>query len=93
MAPAHMRGALNITFQLATTIGILAAQCINYGTSFIAEWGWRLSLALAGVPSGFLFLGGMFLPDTPNSLVHRGHPDQGRKVRYSVGDILLRYLC
>ncbi len=88
-----MRGALNITFQLATTIGILAAQCINYGTSFIAEWGWRLSLALAGVPSGFLFLGGMFLPDTPNSLVHRGHPDQGRKVRYSVGDILLRYLC
>lgn len=75
-----MRGGLNITFQLATTIGILSAQCINYGTSFITEWGWRLSLALAGVPSAFLFIGGICLPDTPNSLVHRGHTNAGRKV-------------
>lgn len=28
-----MRGGLNITFQLATTIGILVAQCINYGAA------------------------------------------------------------
>jgi hypothetical protein len=31
MAPAHLRGALNILFQLSVTIGILAAQLINYG--------------------------------------------------------------
>jgi MFS transporter, SP family, sugar:H+ symporter len=32
MAPFNLRGALNIMFQLATTIGIVAAQLINYGT-------------------------------------------------------------
>ena len=31
MAPAHLRGALNILFQLCVTIGILVAQLINYG--------------------------------------------------------------
>ncbi|BDA43292.1 Sugar transport protein MST4 [Coccomyxa sp. Obi] len=80
MAPHKIRGGLNICFQLATTIGILAAQCINYGTSFILPWGWRLSLGLAGVPASMLFLGGLCLPDTPVSLIQRGKPDMGRKV-------------
>ncbi|KAK9914843.1 hypothetical protein WJX75_001199 [Coccomyxa subellipsoidea] len=80
MAPHKIRGALNICFQLATTIGILAAQCINYGTSFIAPWGWRISLGLAGVPASILFLGSLCLPDTPVSLIQRGRPDLGRKV-------------
>ncbi|KAG5241647.1 sugar transport protein [Salix suchowensis] len=48
MAPANLRGALNIGFQMAITIGILAANLINYGTSKIkAGWGWRISLGLA----------------------------------------------
>jgi hypothetical protein len=32
MAPYNLRGALNILFQLAVTIGIFVAQLINYGT-------------------------------------------------------------
>lgn len=35
-------------------------------------WGWRLSLALAGVPAILLAVGAIFLPETPNSLVQRG---------------------
>ncbi len=31
MAPAQLRGALNIGFQMATTLGILVAGLINYG--------------------------------------------------------------
>ena len=31
IAPPQLRGALNIMFQLSVTIGILAAQLINYG--------------------------------------------------------------
>lgn len=31
MAPYNLRGALNIMFQLAVTIGIFVAQLINYG--------------------------------------------------------------
>ncbi|ONK65960.1 uncharacterized protein A4U43_C06F2750 [Asparagus officinalis] len=36
MAPARLRGMLNIGFQLMTTIGIFAANLINYGTSKIS---------------------------------------------------------
>ncbi|KAG6548533.1 hypothetical protein Mapa_010021 [Marchantia paleacea] len=77
MAPARLRGALNIMFQLATTIGILAANLINYGTGKV-DWGWRLSLGLAAVPAGILTLGGLFLPETPNSLIERSRHDEGK---------------
>jgi sugar porter (SP) family MFS transporter len=80
MAPARIRGALNIMFQLAVTIGILVAQLINYGTQYIDPWGWRLSLGLAGVPALLITLGGLILPETPNSLVERGHVDRARVV-------------
>uniref|UniRef100_A0A6V7QVH7 Major facilitator superfamily (MFS) profile domain-containing protein n=1 Tax=Ananas comosus var. bracteatus TaxID=296719 RepID=A0A6V7QVH7_ANACO len=43
MAPPKLRGMLNIGFQLMITIGILAANLINYGTAKIAgNWGWRI---------------------------------------------------
>lgn len=80
MAPFNLRGALNIMFQLAVTIGILAAQLINYGTQHIPTWGWRLSLALGAVPAVLLFLSSLFLPDTPSSLIQRGKPEEGRRV-------------
>ncbi|CAL9099400.1 unnamed protein product [Musa acuminata var. zebrina] len=38
MAPAHLRGALNMMFQLATTLGIFSANMINYGTEKIKPW-------------------------------------------------------
>lgn len=78
VAPAHLRGALNIMFQLAVTCGILFAQLINLWTS---TWdGWRLSLALAGAPALLLLGLGVFLPDTPNSLAERGKLDRARQV-------------
>ncbi|CAI5984010.1 unnamed protein product [Closterium sp. NIES-64] len=80
MAPAQLRGALNMMFQMATTLGIVGGQLINYGTAHLHPWGWRLSLALAAVPAAVLTAGGLFLPDTPNSLVERGHATCGRQV-------------
>jgi sugar porter (SP) family MFS transporter len=80
MAPAHLRGALNIMFQMATTIGILAANLINYGTNKMHPNGWRVSLGLAAVPALLLTLGGLFCPETPNSLIERGKCEQGRQV-------------
>lgn len=61
IAPAHLRGGMNIMFQLAVTVGILLAQCINLWTSSFQ--GWHISLLLAGVPAIFLLVGGIFLPD------------------------------
>jgi sugar porter (SP) family MFS transporter len=80
MAPTRWRGGLNILFQLAVTIGILFANLVNYGTGKMKHDGWRVSLGLAGIPAGLLTLGGILLPETPNSLVQRGKLEQGRKV-------------
>lgn len=80
MAPAKIRGAVNQLFQLTTCLGILIANLINYGTEKIHPWGWRLSLGLATVPAVLMFVGGLFLPETPNSLVEQGRVDEGRKV-------------
>ena len=81
MAPAKLRGALNIGFQMAITIGILAANLINYGTSHIkGGWGWRLSLGLAAVPAIMMTVGSFFLPDTPNSILERGNSDKAKQM-------------
>ncbi|KAJ8759308.1 hypothetical protein K2173_006828 [Erythroxylum novogranatense] len=81
MAPAKLRGALNIGFQMAITIGILAANLINYGTAKIeGGWGWRLSLGLAAVPAVMMAVGSIFLPDTPNSIIERGNPEKAKEL-------------
>ncbi|GMH27301.1 hypothetical protein Nepgr_029144 [Nepenthes gracilis] len=80
MAPTHIRGALNIMFQLATTLGIFTANMINYGTSKLEPSGWRLSLGLAAVPALLMTVGGLLVPETPNSLIERGLNEKGRIV-------------
>lgn len=42
--------------------------------------GWRLSLGLAAVPALVFFIGSVLLPDSPNSLIQRGHDGKGRQV-------------
>ncbi|XP_011070452.1 sugar transport protein 10-like [Sesamum indicum] len=80
MAPPKLRGALNIGFQMATTIGIFAANLVNYGTAQMKENGWRVSLALAAAPALIMTIGAIFLPDTPNSLIERGLKDQAKEM-------------
>ncbi|KAL2642484.1 hypothetical protein R1flu_010071 [Riccia fluitans] len=80
LSPTYLRGALNMMFQLATTIGILMANLINFGTAHVHPWGWRLSLGLAIVPASVLTLGGLFLPETPNSLIEHQHLEKGRVI-------------
>ncbi|XP_041021038.1 sugar transport protein 10-like [Juglans microcarpa x Juglans regia] len=81
MAPAKIRGALNIGFQMAITIGILFANLVNYGTAQIkGGWGWRVSLGLAAVPAIMMTVGSVFLPDTPNSILERGYTDKAKQM-------------
>lgn len=49
---------------------------MNAGTSRIDTWGWRLSLGLAAVPAIVLLIGSLCLPETPNSLIERGHHEK-----------------
>lgn len=80
MSPAKYRGAFNQLFQLTTCLGIMVANIINYFTAKLHPWGWRLSLGLAVVPALLMFIGGLFLPETPNSLVEQGRLEEGRTV-------------
>ncbi|MCI24309.1 sugar transport protein 13-like, partial [Trifolium medium] len=41
-------------------------------------WGWRLSLGLAGIPALLLTVGALLVVDTPNSLIERGHVEEGK---------------
>ncbi|KAG6387206.1 hypothetical protein SASPL_152392 [Salvia splendens] len=79
MAPYKYRGALNIGFQLSITIGILAANVLNYGFAKIkGGWGWRLSLGGAMVPALIITVGSLILPETPNSMIERGQSEEAR---------------
>lgn len=80
MAPAKVRGAVNQLFQLTTCLGILVANFVNYGVEKIHPWGWRLALGLATVPATLMFVGGLFLPETPNSLVEMGRLEEARTI-------------
>jgi hypothetical protein len=74
-----MLSSFPLLLQLFITIGILVAQIINYGNQNL-EWGWRLNLGLAAVPSLMLMIGATLVPETPNHLVEKGKKDEGRKV-------------
>lgn len=83
MAPPHRRGAFNTGFQFFIGIGVVAANCINYGTSK-HTWGWRLSLGLAGVPALIMIVGTFLISDTPSSLVERGKLAQAKQALLNI---------
>ena len=68
----QLRGTLTFLFQLCVVTGILVAQCVNIGTHYL-PFGWRISLGLAAIPGLVLLIGGLSLPETPNSLIERGY--------------------
>jgi len=69
---------------------MLAANLINYGTNKIqGGWGWLASLALAAVPAGIIIVGALGLPDTPNSLIERGHMEKGRAMLERIRELTI----
>ncbi|MGD0965822.1 MAG: sugar porter family MFS transporter [Candidatus Acidiferrales bacterium] len=78
VAPAHARGWQVSLFQLAITVGILAAYVVDY--SFARTANWRSMLGLAVVPGALLFFGMLVLPETPRWYAHRARFDSARRV-------------
>ena len=81
MAPQKHRGAFNIVFQLAITIGIFIANLVNYLTPKIAgNQAWRYSLGGATIPAALICLSALKLDDTPNSLLEQGKAEKAREI-------------
>lgn len=69
VAPAKMRGSLTSLNQLMVMTGILMAYLVNLGFSGLAHTvSWRWMLGFAALPSAILFIGGIFLPESPRLL-------------------------
>ena len=80
LSAPHVRGAMSVFFQLAITIGILAAFLFNLATRLIGDSGWRWSLGMQSVLSSVLVLGIMYLPESPRWLMKKRREDEARAV-------------
>jgi sugar porter (SP) family MFS transporter len=78
VSPPSARGWQVSLFQLAITIGILAAYLVDYVFAEAEAWRWMLGLAV--VPGALLGAGMLFLPESPRWLAKYQHPEAARAV-------------
>jgi sugar porter (SP) family MFS transporter len=78
IAPHQHRGALVALNQLAISIGILLSYIVDYAFSHYEAWRWMLGLGF--VPGFLLFLGMIYLPDSPRWILSKGNESKARKV-------------
>ena len=78
MAPARDRGVVTSLNQYMIIIGTALSAAVGYLLAFTGSW--RAMLLLGVLPAVVLMVGMHAMPDTPRSLVRRGHTDQARTV-------------
>jgi SP family galactose:H+ symporter-like MFS transporter len=78
VSPPQARGWQVSLFQLAITIGILAAYLVDYVFTQSGSWRWMLGIAV--VPGAILGLGMIRMPESPRWLAEHGHSSLARQV-------------
>lgn len=77
MAPARIRGALVMFWQLWVVAGIFLGFCANVIVKDTGRISWRLQLGSAFIPSFILGCGIFFCPESPRWLMKHGKIAQG----------------
>ncbi|EXJ82823.1 hypothetical protein A1O3_06638 [Capronia epimyces CBS 606.96] len=77
MAPARIRGALVMFWQLWVVAGIFLGFCANVIVKDTGDISWRLQLGSAFIPSFILMIGIFFCPESPRWLMKHGKYAQG----------------
>lgn len=85
IAPAKTRGALVSSFQLMITIGIVASYFSDLAFADESNpFSWRWMFYVGVFPAIILFVGMIFMPETPRWLFSKNRVDEGKKVLASV---------
>ena len=77
MAPARIRGALVMFWQLWVVAGIFLGLCANVIVKDTGRISWRLQLGSAFIPSFILGCGIWFCPESPRWLMKHGNHAKG----------------
>lgn len=100
ISPSHLRGRLVATNQLATVLGILSAQVVNWlvaeavpadftgemiAASWNGQWGWRWMFWAMMVPATLFFFMAFFVPESPRWLIMKGRADRALNVLRMIG--------
>ncbi len=81
ISPTKIRGALVSSFQLMITIGILASYFSDQAFANEADpFSWRWMFYVGVIPAVILFVGMIFLPESPRWLMGNGRREEGIKV-------------
>ncbi len=87
ISPTKIRGALVSSFQLMITIGILVSYFSDLAFADEANpFSWRWMFYVGVFPAIILFVGMLFLPETPRFLIGKGKVEKGRKILSMVED-------
>src|SRR4051795_11535318 len=77
-SPKEKRGRLVSTNQFLIVVGILISYGVGYALASSAAWRWMLGLA--AVPAALMFVGLLFLPESPRWLFGKGRDDDALEV-------------
>lgn len=84
MSPKHIRGRLVGLFQWAVEWGILIMFFISFGCGYIgdrkSQMSFRTAWGIQMIPGAILFLGMLFLEESPRWLAQKGHWDECLRV-------------
>ncbi len=84
ISSAKIRGSLVTLFQLAITIGILAAYFVD--SAFTSSGNWRLMLGSSVIPALILLIGMFGLPYSPRWLIQKGRDKEAKDILVKIYD-------
>ncbi|GFP84451.1 probable polyol transporter 6 [Phtheirospermum japonicum] len=87
ISSAHTRGFLSSLPEIGISVGILLGYISNnIFANLRLELGWRLMLGIAAIPSLFLAIGLLKMPESPRWLIMQGRVGEAKRILYKVCD-------